>query len=39
MSGDGPIDQVTPEHILTFLNRLNKGNKPIPKLSVSNFFR
>ena len=24
--GDGPIDQVTPEHILTFLNRLTEGN-------------
>jgi hypothetical protein len=26
--GDGPVDQVTPEHILTFLNRLTEGNKP-----------
>ena len=25
--GDGFIDQITPEHILTFLNRLNEGNK------------
>ena len=25
---DGPIDKVTPEQILTFLNRLIEGNKP-----------
>jgi hypothetical protein len=25
--GDGPVDQVTPEQILTFLNRLTEGNK------------
>ena len=24
--GDGPIDQVTPEHILTFMNRLTYSN-------------
>jgi hypothetical protein len=29
--GDGSIDQVTPEHILTFLNRLTEGNKPYTK--------
>ena len=29
--GDGPVDQVTPEHILTFLNRLTEGNKPYTK--------
>jgi hypothetical protein len=39
--GDGPVDQVTPEHILTFLNRLTEGNKPYtsrtldPALSAS----
>ena len=26
--GDGPVEQVSPEHILTFLNRLTEGNKP-----------
>jgi integrase/recombinase XerD len=26
--GDGPVDQITPEHVLTFLNRLTEGNKP-----------
>ena len=26
--GDGPVDLVTPEHVLTFLNRLTEGNKP-----------
>jgi hypothetical protein len=26
--GDGPVDQVTPEQILTYLNRLTEGNKP-----------
>jgi hypothetical protein len=25
--GDGPVDQVTPEQILTYLNRLTEGNK------------
>jgi hypothetical protein len=29
--GDGPVDQVTPEHILTFRNRLTEGNKPFTK--------
>ena len=29
--GNGPVDQVTPEHILTFLNRLTEGNKPYTK--------
>jgi hypothetical protein len=26
--GDGPVGQVTPEQILTYLNRLTEGNKP-----------
>jgi hypothetical protein len=25
--GDGPVEQVTPEQILTYLNRLTEGNK------------
>ena len=29
--GDGPVDQVTPEHILTFLYRPTEGNKPYSK--------
>jgi hypothetical protein len=29
--GDGPIDQVTPEYILTFLNRLTYSNEPYTK--------
>jgi integrase/recombinase XerD len=29
--GDGPVEQVTPEQILTFLNRLTEGNKPYTK--------
>jgi len=29
--GDRPVDQVTPEHVLTFLNRLTEGNKPCTK--------
>ena len=29
--GDGPVDQATPEQILTFLNRLIEGNKPYTK--------
>ncbi len=41
-SGDGPIDQSTPEHILTFLNRLTEGNKPYTKRirysQISSFF-
>ena len=40
--GDGPIDQVTPEQILTFLNRLTEGNKPYTKRirysQLSSFF-
>ena len=40
--GDGPIDQVTPEHVLTFLNRLTEGNKPYTKRTrfsrLSSFF-
>ena len=40
--GDGPVDQVTPEHILTFLNRLTEGNKPFTKRirysQLSSFF-
>jgi hypothetical protein len=38
----GPIDQVTPEHILTFLNRITEGNKPYTKRihfsQLSSFF-
>ncbi len=44
--GDGPVEQVTPEQILTFLNRLTEGNKPYTKrilyhqlASFFNFFR
>jgi site-specific recombinase XerD len=29
--GDGPVEQVTPEQILTYLNRLTEGNKPYTK--------
>jgi hypothetical protein len=29
--GDGPVEQVTPEQILTYLNRLTEGNKPNTK--------
>jgi integrase/recombinase XerD len=40
--GDGPVDQVTPEHVLTFLNRLTEGNKPYTKRirfsQLSSFF-
>ena len=40
--GDGHVDQVTPEHILTFLNRLTEGNKPYTKRirysQLSSFF-
>ncbi len=40
--GDGPVDQVTPEQILTFLNRLTEGNKPYTKrirfFQLSSFF-
>ena len=40
--GDGPIDQVTPEHILTFLNRVTESNKPYNKQirysQLSSFF-
>ncbi len=40
--GDGYVDQVTPEHILTFLNRLTEGNKlytkRIPYSQLSSFF-
>jgi hypothetical protein len=40
--GDDPIDQITPEHILTFLNRLIEGNKPYTKRirysQLSSFF-
>ena len=43
---DGPIDKVTPEQILTFLNRLTAGNKPYTKRvryshlsAFFNFFR
>ena len=44
--GNGPIDQVTPEHIPTFLNRFTEGNKPYTKrvrysqlLSIFDFVR
>jgi hypothetical protein len=40
--GDGPTDQVTPEHILTFLNRLTYSNNPYTKRirysQLSSFF-
>ena len=40
--GDGPVEQVTPEQILTYLNRLNEGNKPYTKRirysQISSFF-
>ena len=40
--GDGPVEQVTPEQILTFLNRLTEGNKPYTKRirypQISSFF-
>jgi integrase len=40
--GDGPVDQVTPEQILTYLNRLTEGNKPYTKRirfsQLSSFF-
>ena len=40
--GDGPVDEVTPEQILSFLNRLTKGNKPYTKRirfsQLSSFF-
>jgi len=40
--GDGPVDQVTPEQILTFLTRLTEGNKPYTKrirfFQLSSFF-
>ena len=29
--GDGPVAQVTPEQILTYLNRLTEGKKPYTK--------
>jgi len=29
--GDGPVEQATPEQILTYLNRLTEGNKPYTK--------
>jgi hypothetical protein len=29
--GDGPVEQVPPEQILTFLNRLTEGNRPYTK--------
>ena len=29
--GDGPVEQVSPEQILSFLNRLTEGNKPYTK--------
>jgi hypothetical protein len=41
--GDGPVDQVTPEQILTYLNRLTEGNKPYTKRirfsQLSSFFK
>lgn len=44
--GDGDIDQVTPDEVLAFLNRLTEGNKPYTKrvryshlLSFFNFVR
>ena len=40
--GDGPLEQVTPEQILTYLNRLTEGNKPYTKRirfsQLSSFF-
>ena len=40
--GDGPVDQITPEQILTFLNCLTEGNKPYTKRirysQLSSFF-
>jgi len=40
--GDGSVNQVTPEQILTFLNRLTEGNKPYTKRirfsQLSSFF-
>jgi integrase len=40
--GDGRVDQVSPEHILTFLNRLTEGNTPYTKRircsQLSSFF-
>jgi len=40
--GDGPVEQVSPEQILTFLNRLTEGNKPYTKRirysQLSSFF-
>jgi integrase len=40
--GDGPVGQVTPEQILTYLNRLTEGNKPYTKRirfsQLSSFF-
>ena len=40
--GDGHFDQVTPEQILTYLNRLTQGNKPYTKRirysQLSSFF-
>ena len=40
--GDGPVEQVTPEQILTYLNRLTEGNKPYTKRirfsQLSSFF-
>ena len=40
--GNGPVEQVPPEQILTFLNRLTEGNKPYTKRirysQLSSFF-
>ena len=40
--GDGPVEQVTPEQILTYLNRLTEGNKLYTKRirysQLSSFF-
>ena len=40
--GDGPVEQVTPEQVLTFLNRFTEGNKPYTKRirysQLSSFF-
>ena len=40
--GDGPVEQVSPEQIFTFLNRLTEGNKPYTKRirfsQLSSFF-
>lgn len=40
--GDGPVDQITPEQILIFLNHLTESNKPYTKRirfsQLSSFF-